>query len=125
MPQHTSRISQITVEHLSSAEWQVIQIAHYSELPGTAFIYSQYRTDANTLLSIPNSRYGYRTCGEGASLVYYIPAFLIHHFTTAVGCQHALQRGFMGYYTASLNFISVSTCSLANCIQCHKYCLTS
>lgn len=30
--------SQITVEHLSSAECQVIQIVHYSELPGTALL---------------------------------------------------------------------------------------
>ena len=49
--------------------------------------------------------------GKGALLVYYTAAFLIHCFTAAVGCQHALQRDFMGYYTESLNFISLSICS--------------
>jgi len=58
-------------------------------------------------------------------LGYYIAAFLIHHFTAAVGCHQALQRDFMGYYTESLNFISLSICSPANCIQCRKYCLGS
>lgn len=34
-------------------------------------------------------------------------------------------RDFMGYCTESLNFISLSICSLAICIHCPRYCLTS
>lgn len=53
MPQHTSHIRKITAEHLSSAEWQVIQIVHYSEVPGAVFTYSQQRTDANSFFQYP------------------------------------------------------------------------